>query len=263
MFGTSRKSRKSLRFVYLTQHIIHLCHYDLQYDKNTTPISGHFQMMTKSTSYFLGACNYKVPANEHELGCWGRKESRAEFRKDASNTAVKGTLIVAAIRDRITLDVSAHPSPIQARSMCTFASSSRSTSTASAEVSKQRTDIVIDDNDDCGTDISSLGFDIPRFGLDTYDSDISDDEDVSTRYHAPQFADSPTYMLQLCRQAVDVLEICGGETCTSFATFRHGVTSGGNLDLTTVCDFVNPRSPRNSQALSGNMRGSCGIYTAL
>ena len=43
---------------------------------------------------------------------------------------------------------------------------------------------------------------------------------------------------------VDLLEICGGKAGTSQIAFRRGLSSGGNVDLTTGCDLGDPEVPK-------------------
>ena len=44
--------------------------------------------------------------------------------------------------------------------------------------------------------------------------------------------------------SVDILELCGGTGGITHAAFRRGMSSGGNLDLTTQVDLGNPTTQK-------------------
>ena len=100
--------------------------------------------------------------------------------------------------------------------------------------------------DDCGDDISGLGKDAILLSLDVIgevlDSSDSDGDLFITIPLSPPDSTTNIYsaVSQLCygkHNTVDLLELCGGEGRISQVAFKRGLTSGGNIDLTTGCDL--------------------------
>ena len=101
--------------------------------------------------------------------------------------------------------------------------------------------------DDCGDDRRGLG-DVQIHMCDVYNEDIrsEDDEDLHMILSmTPSITEADIFSIipALCygREAyVDILEFCGGQGRISKVAFKRGLTSGGNLDLTTGCDLGEP-----------------------
>ena len=111
-------------------------------------------------------------------------------------------------------------------------------------------------NDDCGDDISGLGPDAVLLSSDIipeqfdYDSDDDDSEDMFLQVPI-SIADNTTDILTavpyLCygrHNAVDLIELCGGQGRISQVAIRRGLLSGGNLDLVTGCNLDDPRTQK-------------------
>ncbi len=108
--------------------------------------------------------------------------------------------------------------------------------------------------DDCGDDISGLGCGVHILGYDYVPELFSDDEEETDAL----FADVPysiqdgstniySAVAQLCYgkyNTVDLLELCGGAGRISQVAFTRGLSSGGNIDLTTGCDLSLPETQR-------------------
>ena len=193
----------------------------------------------------------------------GGDEKSSDWRQKTWN-AIIGHVITATaaspemmqLKRSIILDNKAPPSPTCIRdASAAFPTDARIRQKAKHDLLKEqglkptkKLKTVEAGNDDCGDDLSGLGPDITLFGIDTYDSDISSDDENMFLQIPCTIADGTTNIYsavaELCyghNQSVDLLELCGGEGRTSQVAFRRGLSSGGNVDLTTGCDLGDPQ----------------------
>lgn len=140
-------------------------------------------------------------------------------------------------------------------------------------VKNKRPKIVQDHHDDCGEDLTSLGFRLEDFYISPeqsstdqwIDASIGDilpiDTITDNIEHAMLFGPCPqlhcylnnlqifvaTDMTELFKvaqtkgQGVDIAEVCGGEGRASQISVRRRLTAGPNFDLVTQCDITDPK----------------------
>ena len=87
----------------MKEHKIHLCHFELQYDK--APSGSYFKLATNSSGSFPGKCNCsECPKNMQHIVDWFREEEeRADWRQRVWHELV-GKVINAKIRTTIITD---------------------------------------------------------------------------------------------------------------------------------------------------------------
>ena len=180
---------------------------------------------------------------EHTLDWYGRHPEHTEWRKQAA-AKCHASAIQALALDKIT-DFAPSPAPTLTVTSKFFPTDARIKQKERLKAMKEqglkpkkKRIYVEPGDDDCGEDLSGLGKDIQMFMLDVYCEDIdeSDQDESFTPIPHGQDQHEITYLTKHGSR-IDILELCGGTGRISEVAFRKGLTSGGNLDLTTGCDL--------------------------
>jgi len=264
----------------MTTQRMRLCHFGDQFNIKSTPSGSYMQLATTvKLPMKMWQCKCKIPFENHTLDWYGRDQPHAEWRKRISSKFVKevcnALLAKAELRGNAhshthaILDGMIPPLPITDIASNT---ASKNNDTESPSISlptdarirqkerlaklkeaglkpKKKVKYTEPGNDDCGDDISGLGPDAVLLSLDVIGETIdSSDDDEDLFLSIPTtIRDSTTNVYSaishLCYgkyNQVDLLELCGGAGRISQVAFRRGLTSGGNLDLTTGCDIGDP-----------------------
>ena len=253
-----------------------LCHFGDKFDQAHNSPSGSYLQV--ATTRDLGTkqwqCNCTVPIQKHQLDWYGRSPERTEWRQKISVKYVRVICQTLELRGNVQPETRVHailddmtpPLPISeplCESPCeqtTLPTESRirrklylkKLKEQGLKPSKRHKDIE-PGTDDCGEDISGLGkecillsCDVLCEGVDSSDDDSRLHESIPMTIKDPM-GNVESIIAYLCYgkyNEVDLLELCGGDGRISQIAFRRGLTSGGNLDLTTGCDLGNPATQR-------------------
>ena len=233
------------------QRKIRFCALDIKFDSTNPQPSGSYMNLAATlpiNNQWRCKCNIPIP--EHTLDWYGRHPQHTEWRKQA--TAKCHASAIQAIPLHKIADFGPSPLPTLMTSSKIFPTDARIRQKERLKAMKEqglkpkkKKVYVEPGDDDCGEDLSGLGKDIQMFMLDVYCEDLEESDQDDSFVPIPHGQDhlEITYLTQH-KTTVDILELCGGTGRISETAFRRGLTSGGNLDLTTGCDLGDPQTQR-------------------
>ena len=256
-----------------------LCHFKDKYNPSHGPPSGSYLQVatTKKVPPFTWSCNCKVPIQDHILDWYGRHQHQAEWRRSITIKYIRAVCLQLKLIPNSTVwmniqsddiqNISSLPLPITVHPNLPTTSLPTTSSIFPTDARirqkerlmklkeqgikpKKKAIYTEPGNDDCGDNLSGLGKDIILLTHDILFEDCESDDDDDLFLAVPHLpiaddhANVFSAISQLCygeHNYVDILTLCGGEDGTSQACFRRGLTSGGNLDLTTDVDLGDPQ----------------------
>ena len=256
--------KETLTDLNLMQVRMRLCHFNWRFDlQNAKPSGSYLQFATTaSVTTQQWQCNCGIPIQDHTLDWYGREEKRADWRRRIYSQCIEKicAILPQCVSHHESIhaiqDVAPSPLPITDEDEELLPTEARVRAKVRLKSMKEagikpnkKIKYIEPGNDDCGEDLSGLGSDIFALSCDVIleNVDSSDDDDfhiavpIQINDSETKFHSITTYLCFGTCDAVDILEICGGEEARiSQVGFKRGLSSGGNIDLTTECDLNNP-----------------------